>query len=80
MALLSNGEGADTRTEEKENEGSVSVKESLLPSDNVPGKKRRNRKKKDTKEPEEEPHESSPEDTTKLPKKPRKSECYSIVP
>ncbi|XP_073480500.1 transcription factor TFIIIB component B'' homolog isoform X3 [Aquarana catesbeiana] len=72
MAMLSDGEGADTRTEEKENEGSVSIKDSLLPSDNVPGKKRRNRKKKDTKEPEEEPHESSPEDTTTLPKKPRK--------
>ncbi|XP_040197420.1 transcription factor TFIIIB component B'' homolog isoform X2 [Rana temporaria] len=79
MALLSDGEGADTRTEEKENEGSVSVKESLLPSDNVPGKKRRNRKKKDTKEPEEEPHESSPEDTTKLPKKPRKKKAAGQV-
>ncbi|XP_077318618.1 transcription factor TFIIIB component B'' homolog isoform X2 [Lithobates pipiens] len=79
MAMLSDGEGADTRTEEKENEGSVSIKDSLLQSENVPGKKRRNRKKKDTKEPEEEPHESSPEDTTTLPKKPRKKRAADQV-
>ncbi|KAM5191803.1 transcription factor TFIIIB component B'' homolog [Mantella aurantiaca] len=78
MAMLSDGEAADARTEEKENEGSV--KECLLPSDNVPGKKRRSRKKKnDSKEPEEETCGSLPEDISPLPKKPRKSRSADQV-
>ncbi|XP_072272335.1 transcription factor TFIIIB component B'' homolog isoform X2 [Pyxicephalus adspersus] len=75
-AVLSDVEGADARTEEKENESSVSIKECLLPSDNIPGKKKRGRKKKDAKELEEETQESLSEATTALPKKARKSEMF----
>ncbi|KAM4707161.1 transcription factor TFIIIB component B'' homolog [Discoglossus pictus] len=73
-AGLSEGESADARTAEKENEESLSVTVDLTSLDPAPAKKRRTRKKKDngTKEAEVENHLEGQSELPKLSKKERK--------
>ncbi|XP_056395650.1 transcription factor TFIIIB component B'' homolog isoform X2 [Hyla sarda] len=69
-SVISEEEGADAGTAEKENKRSLGADESSGVSHPVPVKKKRVRRKKDNpKEPEEETHDSQDDEFTQKPKK-----------
>ncbi|XP_066459022.1 transcription factor TFIIIB component B'' homolog isoform X2 [Eleutherodactylus coqui] len=79
-SVLSEEEGADARTAEKENKRSLEDDECSGVADPVPVKKKRSKRKKDNaKEPEEEHRESQDDDSTQKPKKkPRKRKTTAL--